>query len=277
MTHSFEITEPQTIDLNTFKTTPPDGLTKGVAREQTSALWAELEELQELLYGANQHSLLLIFQGQDAAGKDGGINKLGIGLDALGVKVVSFKVPSTLEREHDFLWRIHLAAPRLGEVAIFNRSQYEDVGVVRVNQLVPEEIWRARYEQINDFEAMLAANRTIICKFWLHISADEQRERLLAREEEPEKAWKLNPSDWEERSRWDDYMAAYSEAIGRCAAPHAPWYVIPADKKWYRDLAVAHTVVEHLRPYAEGWRASLAELGETQRAALAAYRAEHST
>jgi polyphosphate kinase 2 (PPK2 family) len=159
-------------------------------------------------------------------------------------------------------------------MAIFNRSHYEDVGVVRVHELAPREVWRARYEQINQFESLLAANRTIILKFFLHISKEEQEERLLAREQEVEKSWKLSVGDWKERQHWEAYQEAYSDAIGMCAALQAPWFVVPADRKWFRNLAIAETIVEVLRPFRDGWLESLKKVGEVAKAELAAFRAE---
>ena len=270
------IDEPTRLDLRDLDTRPPDDLDRDEAREETARLHVRLAELQELLYGAATHSLLVVLQGMDAGGKDGAINKLSAGLNTQGTSVVSFKVPTPLEAAHDYLWRIHRETPGRGQVTIFNRSHYEEVGVVRVHNLVPEKVWRGRYEQINAFESLLADSCTVIAKFWLHISPEEQKQRLLEREQDPTKAWKLNPGDWEERQLWDDYQQAYSEAIGRCACKHAPWFVVPADAKWYRDLALAHTLVKLLEPLADDWRAALDKVGETQRAALDAWRSEHS-
>src|SRR5688572_25385902 len=170
---------------------------------------------------------MVVLQGRDTAGKDGTIKHVAGCLNPRGVQVVSFGVPTEEERQHDFLWRVHRHAPRHGELAIFNRSHYEDVLVVRVNELVPASLWRKRYGHIRDFEGTLAEHGTIILKFFLHITKEEQEERLLEREKDPKAAWKLNPRDWEDRERWEDYTRAYEEALARTAAPHAPWYVVP--------------------------------------------------
>ncbi|MBI5831009.1 MAG: polyphosphate kinase 2 family protein [Armatimonadetes bacterium] len=275
MRYVHAVTESTKLDLRDVDTSPPDGLDKEGAREETAKLHQRLAELQELMYGASTHSLLVVLQGMDAGGKDGAINKLSEGLNTQGTSVVSFKVPSTVEAAHDFLWRVHRETPGKGQVTIFNRSHYEEVGIVRVHKLVPEKVWRARYDQINAFEDLLADNRTVIAKFWLHISPDEQKQRLLDREQDPTKAWKLNPGDWEERQLWDEYQAAYSEAIGRCASEKAPWYIVPADAKWFRDLALAHTLVKLMEPLADDWQEALDEVGTAQRVALAAWRKEH--
>jgi PPK2 family polyphosphate:nucleotide phosphotransferase len=193
-------------------------------------------------------------------------------LNAQGCHVVSFKVPTEEELAHDFLWRIHRHTPRRGELVVFNRSHYEDVLVVRVHNLVPESVWRTRFDHINHFERLLTDSDTILVKFYLHLSREEQEERLLEREEEVEKAWKLSVGDWQEREYWDAYTEAYEEALERCAAPHAPWHLVPADKKWFRNLAVADALVRTLRPYRDGWRAVLAERGEREKQALAEYR-----
>jgi polyphosphate kinase 2 (PPK2 family) len=185
---------------------------------------------------------------------------------------VSFGVPTAEEREHDFLWRVHRHAPRLGEFAIFNRSHYEDVLVVRVHELVAKKLWKARYDHIADFEALLAQHGTIVLKYFLHITKGEQKERLLEREKDPENAWKLNPNDWKERDCWDEYTEAYEDAISKTAAKHAPWMVVPANAKWYRNLVVAESIVEALRAHRKGWRRKLQSMAEDARATLASYR-----
>jgi PPK2 family polyphosphate:nucleotide phosphotransferase len=195
-------------------------------------------------------------------------------LNPRGVAVTSFGVPTLEERQHDFLWRVHRHAPRLGEFAIFNRSHYEDVLVVRVHDLAPKKLWRERYGHIADFEELLAEHGTIVLKYFLHIGKSEQKERLLEREADPKTAWKLNPNDWKERDYWDDYTRAYEDAISKTAAPHAPWPVVPANAKWYRNLVIAESIVEALRGRRKPWERKLAEMGKAGRAGLDAYRAE---
>ncbi len=209
-------------------------------------LQGELQGLQERLYAESGQSLLVVLQAIDAGGKDGTITHVFRGLNPAGCRVASFKVPSEEERSHDFLWRVHAKAPATGEVVVFNRSHYEDVLVVRVHNLVPEDIWRPRYEMINDFEATLAAAGTRIIKLFLHISKEEQAERLQARIDDPTKRWKFRTGDLEERARWDAYIAAFEEALTRTSTAAAPWFVIPADRKWYRNWAVSRILVETL-------------------------------
>lgn len=250
------------------------GLTKEEGRARFAELNAELDVMQEELYAAGTHALLLILQGMDTAGKDGAIRNVMLNLNPQGCRVESFKVPTEEELAHDFLWRVHKVVPRRGMVGVFNRSHYEDVLVVRVHALVPEPVWRARYEQINAFERLLAETGTIIVKCFLHISKEEQEQRLLAREQDVTKAWKLSAGDWRERERWSDYMAAYEEALTRCSTDHAPWYIIPANRKWYRDLAISEVLVETLRPYRDDWRRALDAMSRVRRAELEAFRAE---
>jgi PPK2 family polyphosphate:nucleotide phosphotransferase len=205
-----------------------------------------LDDLQYLLYAENKRALLIILQAMDAGGKDGTIRHVMHGVNPQGCRVTSFKVPSEQELAHDFLWRTHLAVPPKGTIGIFNRSHYEDVLVVRVHKLVPKQIWKERYDQINAFEKLLAENRVIILKFYLHISKKEQKKRIQERIDEPKKNWKLSPADFAERKYWDDYMDAYTDALSRCSTKHAPWYIIPANEKWFRNLAVSSIIVEKL-------------------------------
>jgi PPK2 family polyphosphate:nucleotide phosphotransferase len=207
---------------------------------------ARIDELQYDLYAENRRSVLLVLQAMDAGGKDGLIRKLAPALNPAGCRVMSFKAPTPQELDHDFLWRIHQAVPGRGEVGIFNRSHYEDVLVVRVHDLVPKSVWSERYDQINAFERHLADNDTVIIKCMLHISRDEQKQRLEARLENPRKHWKFSTADLDERKRWDDYMDAFDEALRRCSTEWAPWYVIPANNKWYRDAAVSQILRETL-------------------------------
>ena len=250
--------------------------TREKAEARLSKIGDELKELQDLLYAAQQTPLLIVLQGIDTAGKDGTIRSVIGFMNPQGCRVASFKVPTPLEASHDFLWRIHAETPGKGTIVIFNRSQYEDVLVARVHSLVPPEVWKKRYDDINNFERLLTDNGAVILKFFLHISKDEQKERLLAREKDPAKAWKLSPADWKERDFWDDYQAAYEDAINKCATPDAPWRVVPADHKWYRNLVVAETLLEALRPLRDGWMAHLKEIGATELKELRAQRQSHS-
>ena len=205
-----------------------------------------LRELQDVLYAQRQQSLLICLQALDTAGKDGTINHVLGAMNPQGCRVVPFRQPSAEESAHDFLWRVHRATPARGEVAIFNRSHYEDVLVVRVHNLVPKHVWSARYDLINRFEQELTENDTHILKFFLHISNEEQLARFKARLDDPTKQWKISEADYKERTYWKDYMAAYEEALSRCSTDRAPWFIIPANHKWFRNLAVARIVVEHL-------------------------------
>ncbi len=220
---------------------------KKEAKRQLKKLHTQLLEHQELLYAGGEHALLIILQGMDTCGKDGTIRKVMAGINVQGCNVVNFKVPSADERSRDFLWRAHKAVPPRGKIGIFNRSHYEDVLVVRVHELVPESVWSKRYRQINDFERMLVENGTHVLKFFLHISKEEQRARLESRVTDSTKHWKLVESDIRERAYWDDYMQAYEAVLQRCSTDWAPWHVIPADKKWYRDLVITESIVETLK------------------------------
>jgi PPK2 family polyphosphate:nucleotide phosphotransferase len=207
----------------------------------------ELAELGYRLYAENQRSLLLILQGLDASGKDGTIREVMRGFNPQACEVVSFKRPSELELDHDFLWRIHQRVPNRGNIGIFNRSHYEDVLVVRVHGLVPEKEWKSRFELINSFEKLLVEGDTTIVKCFLHISKDEQRQRLQARLDDPKKRWKFNPGDIDERKRWDEYQQAYEDVLNKCNTDYAPWYIVPADRNWYRNLVVSEILVGTLR------------------------------
>lgn len=218
----------------------------GAMKKALKKAVARLDDLQYLLYAEKKHALLIVFQALDSGGKDGTIRHVMSGVNPQGCRVTSFKAPSAEEAEHDFLWRIHKAVPPHGEIGIFNRSHYEDVLVVRVHNLAPKEVWSARYSQINEFEAFLAANNIRTLKFFLHISKDEQKKRFLERIDDPDKRWKISPSDFNERKFWDVYTQAYETALAKCSTDAAPWYVIPANKKWFRNLAVSHIIVEAL-------------------------------
>ncbi len=222
------------------------GLDKAAARVETGRLGERLRDLQYRLYAEHRRSLLIVLQAMDAGGKDGTIRHVFGSMNPLGCRVAAFRQPTPEERDHDFLWRVHRVAPARGEVAIFNRSHYEDVLVARVHGLVPRSVWQKRYARINDFEKLLHQHDTVILKFFLHISAGEQLQRFRKRLSDPRKQWKVSEADFRERRYWDDYMAAYAEAIARCNTRHAPWFVIPANHKWFRNLAVSHILVETL-------------------------------
>jgi PPK2 family polyphosphate:nucleotide phosphotransferase len=272
MKHSYRFDDRRDVDLDQLETKPVEKIEREAAEMQTREWGAELEELQELLYGAGTHGVLIVLQGRDTAGKDGAIRCLAEHLNVQGTHVKGFKAPTPEELDHDFLWRVHPHVPGRGTVSIFNRSHYEDVLVVRVHDLAPEHVWRKRFKQIENFEQLLAENHTIVVKAMLHISKEEQEERLLDREKDVAKAWKLSAGDWQERELWDAYTAAYNEAISKTSTPSAPWFVIPADKKWYRDLALLEILVETLRPYRKAWISKLEAIGAAAKAELAAYR-----
>jgi PPK2 family polyphosphate:nucleotide phosphotransferase len=272
MTHHYCIDTQQSIDLNDFDPSDTQGIYREEAEQKLLELEKSLQTCQDLLYGAAQHSVLIILQGMDTSGKDGTIKQALKSINPAGCHVWPFKVPTTEELGHDFLWRIHQRTPTKGMIAIFNRSHYEDVLIAAVHNLVPEDVWKQRYDQINDFERLLAQNNTIIIKFYLHISKEEQKERLLAREKEAGKAWKLSPDDWKERTYWAEYTKAYEKAIGKCATAEAPWYTIPANHKWYRNYLITKILVNCLKPHCKEWESVLAERGKEMSKALAAMR-----
>lgn len=220
---------------------------KNEAKEALEALNRELESLQELLYAEHRHPVLIVLQGMDTSGKDGTIRHVFEGVNPQGVRVANFKVPTPIELDHDYLWRVHAQMPARGEMVIFNRSHYEDVLVVRVHDLVPKEVWSRRYEQINHFERLLAEEGTIILKFFLHISPEEQKRRLQARLDDPTKQWKFRLGDLKERKLWADYIKAYEEALSKTSTDWAPWYVVPSDRKWFRNLVIASTIAARLQ------------------------------
>ena len=220
---------------------------KEEGRAALAYLNGKLAELQEILYTEHKHKVLIVLQAMDTGGKDGAIRHVFKGINPQGVRVASFKVPSAIEMDHDYLWRIHQQTPGKGEMVIFNRSHYEDVLVVRVHKLVPEKVWKRRYQQINNFEKLLAEEGTTILKFYLDISAEEQKERLRARLEDPTKHWKFHPNDLKERQLWKEYLRAYEDALEKTSTRYAPWYIVPANKKWYRDLVIASVILETLK------------------------------
>ncbi len=213
---------------------------------ETDRLGLRLSELQSVLFAEHKHAVLVVLQAMDGGGKDGTIHKVMAAMNPQGCSVVGFKVPTAEELSHDYLWRIHKVAPAKGSLAVFNRSHYEDVLVVRVHNLVGKEVWSKRYAEINEFERLLANSGTTVVKFFLHISKDEQLQRFHDRLDQPDKQWKISDSDYTERELWDDYQQAYCDALSKCSFNYAPWYVIPANNKWFRDLAVSHILVDTL-------------------------------
>lgn len=219
---------------------------KAEVKEEIKAQRDRIAELQARLYAERKRSLLIVLQATDSGGKDGTIKGVFRGVNPQGCLVHAYKQPGDEEIAHDFLWRYHQNTPRRGMISIFNRSHYEDVLVVRVKKLMPEEVWRERYRMINDWEHMLTLNNTTVLKFFLHISRDEQKRRLQARLNDPQKHWKFSSSDLKERAYWDAYQLAYQDAITKCSTPYAPWYIVPANKKWYRNLVIARTIADTL-------------------------------
>ena len=219
---------------------------KDAAKDQEKANIDAMQDLQERLYAESTRSVLLVLQAMDTAGKDSSIREVTDGLNPQGCRVWSFKAPSSEERAHDFLWRVHARAPRQGMIAIFNRSHYEDVLIARVKNLAPPDLIEARYGHINAFERLLADHGTRIVKVMLHVSKEYQLERLKRRLERPDKHWKFNPADLAERERWDNYMGAYEVALQRCSTDYAPWYVVPAERRWFRDLVLTQLLRETL-------------------------------
>ncbi|MBV9848045.1 MAG: polyphosphate kinase 2 family protein, partial [Armatimonadetes bacterium] len=261
MSYAIKLDKENRVDLSDYDPDDTGKADKDTGKIALAELGHELDELQEWLYAAQKHSVLIVLQGLDTSGKDGTIAHVMSTINPQGCDVASFKIPTPLEQAHDFLWRVHQKAPARGMMTIFNRSHYEDVLVTRVHNLIKKDVWEARYDEINNFEKLLTGNDTIILKFFLHISKKEQEERLLAREKDDEKAWKLSPGDWEERQYWKEYQAAYAEALSHTATKHAPWYIVPANHKWFRNLAIAEAIVSTLRPYKDEWQEALKKLG----------------
>ncbi len=245
--HRFVVPCGCSFDLEKCDPDYKDDLTnKKAARHEIEYYAKRLRDLQYLLYAENKRSLLIVLQGLDASGKDGTIRHVLGYMNPQGCRVQAFKQPSSLEAAHDFLWRIHQAVPKKGEAVIFNRSHYEDVLVARVHNLVPKKVWKARYQQINAFESFLTENNTKILKFFLHISPDEQLRRFKKRLDDPDRWWKISESDYSERRYWNDYQQAYQDVVSKCSTDKAPWFVIPSNHKWFRNLAISRIVVEVL-------------------------------
>ena len=246
-----EVGAPVQLDQIDTRATGSFPAGKAAGKRLLARLTKQLSKLQEVFYAQGKERLLVVLQAMDTGGKDGTIAHVFGEVNPQGVKVISFKKPTEIELQHDYLWRIHAHTPANGEMVIFNRSHYEDVLIARVHELVPREVWQRRYEHINAFEKMLTDEGVTILKFFLYISKEEQRARLQARIDNPEKHWKFDKSDLAERKRWDEYIAAYEEAIYRTNTDYAPWYIVPGDRKWYRNLVVAQTLVgavEALQP-----------------------------
>lgn len=262
MANKLRIDEKRKIKIGDYDPADTSACDKDQCLADTVALGKELAELQEWLYASQRNSVLIVLQGLDTSGKDGTVSHVFGSINPQGCAVASFKVPTPQEMLHDFLWRVHAQAPARGMITIFNRSHYEDVLVTRVHKLIDDKTCERRYEHIRNFEELLVDNGTIVFKFFLHIGKDEQKERLLAREQDKSKAWKLSAGDWHERQYWDDYQKAYAEAIGATGAKRAPWYIIPSSHKWYRNYIVAKTLVETLRTYKDEWQDALTEIGQ---------------
>ena len=265
--------KPGSVDLGKIPTDKTGGLNKDAAAKRLETALTELASLQEIMYAAGLNGLLVVVQGRDTAGKDGTMDDVAGALNPVGIRIATFKAPTPAEAAHDFLWRVHAQTPGKGEVVFFNRSHYEDVLIARVHNLVPKPIWKERYGDINAFESLLLDNGIIVLKFCLHISIDEQKKRLLAREADPAKSWKLNPEDWKERAYWNAYTEAYEDAIGKCSSKTAPWYVVPSDHKWFRNLAIAEALVETLRPHKKSWLKQLEVITKSRREELNTLRA----
>lgn len=241
------VTENDPLELSDKDASAPKSLPKGdELREKLDRQLEKLGELQNVFYAAGKQALLIVLQGRDASGKDGVVRTVIGACNPSGVRIQSFKAPTPVELAHDFLWRIHQVMPEKGMMGIFNRSHYEDVLVVRVNELAPESVWSKRYEQINNFEKMLSENGTVILKFFLHVSQDEQKERLRERVDDETKNWKFNAGDLDERAKWDEYTDAYRDALLKCSTEWAPWYVVPADSNKARNYLIAKRIVETL-------------------------------
>lgn len=260
MKQPVKITPP--IRLRDFRPDFHAHLDKEAVKAETTQLCRRIGELQELLNASARHALIILLQGMDTSGKDGAAKRVLEFVNPAGVETANFKAPSIEELAHDFLWRIHQRVPRYGNIGVFNRSHYEDVLIVRVMKLQPKSVWHGRYDQINAFEKCLAANRVILLKFFLHISKEEQAERFQARLDDPHKNWKFEPADLEMRRKWPQFQRAYEDMLNRCSTPWAPWHIVPADRKWYRDYVIARTVVAALEKLKLKWPKPKADLSK---------------
>jgi PPK2 family polyphosphate:nucleotide phosphotransferase len=250
------------ISLKKIDPADTGGLSRHEAEKELGRLNERLNDLQALVNAAGVNAVLIVLQGLDASGKDGTIRQVLQQVSPQGCRVVSFKEPTPLEQSHDFLWRVHRETPEKGMIAIFNRSHYEDVLVPRVHETVPRAVWTKRYQQIREFEALLVAEGTLVVKFFLHLSKKEQKKRLEQREHDPNKAYKVAPSDWAERRHWSDYRRAYEDVMAETSTEDAPWIVVPSDAKWYRNLAVASTLVARLEMEEKRWQKAVVARGK---------------
>ncbi len=270
----YRVPPKTSVDLSTFESYYEGEIDKKDGKDRRKKFGQDLADLQELMYAEHKQKVLIVLQGMDTSGKDGTIEKVFGKVNPQGTKVANFKVPTPKELDHDYLWRVHPHTPGKGEIVVFNRSHYEDVLVVRVHELVPQSVWEKRYDHMNEFERLLADEGTTILKFFLHISKQAQAERFLARLDQPNKRWKFNPGDLDERKYWNDYIAAYEEMLSRTSTPWAPWYVVPSDRKWYRNLVVATVVRDTIMnlnmnfpeevPDIESYREKLTEMIENK-------------
>jgi PPK2 family polyphosphate:nucleotide phosphotransferase len=254
----------QPCDLREISTHGDPAADRDAGEAELDKLVKQIGDLQTLLYAADSDAVLMVLQGMDTSGKDGVIRKVLDEVDAQGVHVWAFKVPTAEEKSHDFLWRHQLHTPATSIIAVFNRSYYEAVLVEKVKGIASEEVVESRYPHINDFELLLTQSRTVVLKFFLYVSKEEQAARLLARQRDITKSWKLSLGDWQERQSWDEYIDAYQRAIAATATAYAPWYVVPSDRKWYRNLAVAQVIAETLEPYREKWLSDLKARGDRE-------------
>jgi len=272
MSYAHVVKPGSKVKLKDFDPSEHGGLAKEEADAMREEMGKKVEELQELMYASSLNSLLIVLQGIDTSGKDGSIRNVLDFVNVQSCRVASFKEPTALELSHDFLWRIHTQVPGKGGMTIFNRSQYEDVLIVRVHELVPKHIWKKRFDQINEFEELLADSGMIILKFFLHISKEEQQTRLLAREDDADKSWKLSVGDWKEREWWSKYEKAFTDVLEKCSTDAAPWHIVPANHKWFRDLAIMEAIEHALKPHKDEWHEHLRKIGEERKKELEEYR-----
>ena len=243
----YRVNPGERVNLDARPTSQDGQLEKAEGKQHVRGLIDELCDLQQKMYAQGKHALLVVLQAMDAAGKDSTVRRVFGPINPQGCRVVSFRAPTTTELAHDYLWRIHHHAPPKGHIGVFNRSHYEEVLIARVKDLVPRRVWQKRYDHINAFEQMLTDEGTHVVKFYLHISKDYQKQRLQRRLDDPSKHWKFNPADLVERARWDEYRQAFEEALSRGSTQRCPWYVVPAERRWYRDLVIASVLVKLLR------------------------------
>jgi PPK2 family polyphosphate:nucleotide phosphotransferase len=264
MSDPFRIKPGKSVSLSDFDPADTGKLRdRSIAEPRMARDLQSLFDLQELLYAARTHAVLIVLQGIDTAGKDGTIRHVFAGVNPQGCDVVCFKQPTDEEQLHDYLWRIHRAVPARGQIVIFNRSHYESVLVERVHELVERRVWERRYEEINQFERLLSRSGTIILKFFLNLSKAEQRRRLEARLKDPDKRWKANPNDWKDRKLWQSYRRAFEDMLSKTSTPHAPWFVVPSDIKWNRNLIVANRIVMALSRHRKSWRHAIRKRGKS--------------